>query len=162
MLLYHGEMRAYTLLAHAIHKITLERFTVVAVAYALVLLALGKTIDSLVFFSALFAVITIVYILKVSTRMPRPASARVESRTPVHAFPSGHAALIAFLVPTVTYTAPWGAPTVTATALAGIAFVVVLTRLYLKVHRPYEVLAGLVIGAGVPLAILNLLHYLNV
>lgn len=144
-----------------VHRITPALFASAVFVVATLVYLSGYQRDALLILFLLLSTFAALYVVKVLFNTKR----RTDSSTAVQedrAFPSGHAGSAALLIPTLTYTLPWGEPIVIAVTTALLALVVSYSRLYLKVHRPYEVLAGLVIGAGIPLAILNLLHYLNV
>lgn len=129
-----------------------------AILYAAVVLYFSL-FDAILVLVLLVLVYAALYILKVSVRMKRRKDKLVETNHEYRAFPSGHAGSSAYLIPTVTYTTPWGSPEITAIALALLALTVAYSRLALKVHRPFEVIAGLIVGGGLPLLILNALPY---
>jgi len=97
----------------------------------------------------LFATWGIVSLLKLMVLHPRPF-VTLEGVTPLvaalpfHSFPSAHAALSAAVAAVVSRTHPW-----LGGALGFFALLVGLSRLYVGVHYPLDVIAGFAIGWGV-------------
>lgn len=141
-----------------IEEVTPLRFFLYCAAYALALSVLGKSIDSVLFLFSLLSVYGVVYILKVTTRVKRRTDARITLDHPDRAFPSGHAAAVAFLIPAITYTAPWGMPVATVLVTCVLASVVILSRLSLRVHTVFQVIVGALIGVAVPVILISLAY----
>jgi undecaprenyl-diphosphatase len=85
-------------------------------------------------------------------RRPRPAGDAVAAtlvRTPAsHSFPSAHAAMSAAAAVVLTALVPRLAP-----AVVPLAVLMAGSRLYLAVHYPSDVLAGVLLGTGLGLAV---------
>ncbi len=144
--------------ALTIAAVTSLQFFLYCVVYALVLYLLDAVASSLVVLISLISVYVIVYVLKVATRVQRQSDAQIVFARPDRAFPSGHAAAVAFLIPVVTYTAPWGLPVITLLATSTLTGVVMLSRLSLRAHTLDQVVAGALIGTLVPVAIIMVTH----
>ena len=141
-------------IALTIAGVTSLQFFLYCVVYALALYLLGTVASALLVIVSLVSVYVIVYVLKVATRVQRRDDAQIVFDHPDRAFPSGHAAAVAFLIPVVTYTAPWGLPMITLLAMSALTGVVMLSRLSLRVHTMGQVVAGALIGTLVPVAII--------
>lgn len=117
---------------------------------------LGKTFEAEVFLTSLILMSVIVVGLKVITHVPRPVGRIVEEKG--YAFPSGHSAASAFLAVMMPYSfaSAVNLPSLVVISLGFLllAVVIVLSRLILKVHTPLQVVAGVLIGALVPLVLI--------
>lgn len=138
-----------------IEAVTPLRFFIYSAVYAVALYALGNTMHAVLIIAALLSVYTIVYVLKITTRVKRRSDARIALDHPDRAFPSGHAAAVAFLIPAITLTAPWGMPVITVILTSAFACAVILSRLSLRVHTIPQVLIGALIGLVIPLIVLS-------
>ncbi len=104
--------------------------------------ALGFVLGSL-------TLLLLVTIIKALTDRARPFKAMTETRVigirePGLSFPSGHTTQTFFMMTLIVarYEPPW----LVSVALYGIALVVGITRVYLGVHYPRDVMAGAVLG----------------
>ena len=98
----------------------------------------------------------IVSLLKMLVLHPRPFTTLegvvpLVTALPLHSFPSAHAALTAATAAVVSRTHPW-----LGGALGIFALLVGLSRLYVGVHYPVDVLAGFIIGW----AVVAIVHHL--
>jgi membrane-associated phospholipid phosphatase len=141
-------------LALFIEAISPLRFFLLCSLYAIVLILWSNTLHAALFLTCLLAVYVVVFILKLVTGVPRRTDALIQLNHTDRAFPSGHAAAVAFLVPMMTYTAPWEMPLLTACVFSALGVVVGVSRLSLKVHTLTQVLVGALIGVVVPLLVL--------
>lgn len=135
---------------------TVPVFCALSLATLIGLMVLGKYIDALLLLISFTVMVTIVVSLKKITNVPRPHNRVI---TPMSgSFPSGHSASTAFLVVTMPYFTShiFGAREafLALFIFLSIATVIVASRLILRVHTTYEVAAGLVIGALVPVIVI--------
>ena len=96
------------------------------------------------------------YDLKLLTRRARPLVENAVAQAPGYSFPSGHAAnatiiavTLLILLRPVLRTAAWR---VLAATLAVVVVVTAADRVLLGVHYPSDVLAGVLLGVGLPIA----------
>ena len=137
-----------------INKISYAHFSACATAYAGVLYAVGLYYSALVFFFTMVFVLGFVGFLKLTTRVERRPDCMVKLPHHNRAFPSGHSAAAAFVGTMVPYTIPFYSPVVLYifSALLGLfVLTVALSRLALRAHTLFQVIAGIVIGVAVPL-----------
>lgn len=135
---------------------TVPVFCAFSFAALIALIVLGQYVDALLFLISFTLMVTIVASLKKITNVPRPHNRVI---TPTSgSFPSGHSASTAFLVVTMPYfISHIFGPQEAFVALfifLTIATIVVASRLILRVHTMYQVAAGLVIGAVVPVVVI--------
>lgn len=153
----HSQKTNLQKFALAINKAgTVAVFCAFSFAALVSLMLLGKYVDALLFLVSFTLMVTIVASLKKITNVPRPHNRII---TPTSgSFPSGHSASTAFLVVTMPYFTShiFGAREafVALFIFLGIATLVVASRLILRVHTIYQVAAGLVIGALVPVVVM--------
>lgn len=142
-----------------IEAITPLLFFLYCTVYTLVLFTLGNGVNSILLIVSLLGAYAVVYILKVTIRVQRRKDARIKLDHTDRAFPSGHAAAVAFLIPALTYTAPWGMPIATLVVTSVLACIVILSRLSLRAHTLGQVFTGAVIGILIPLTLICLFEY---
>jgi len=136
-----------------VHRATKPIVFVIASIAITVILFLEHHTQSALFFALTFsATMVINTILKYSLKVPRPANARITLHDP--AFPSGHCAASVSFALLVTYisrisTEPNMLPSVML--LWVVAFCIIASRLYMRVHTKTQVFAGILVGALVPL-----------
>lgn len=90
-------------------------------------------------------------ILKMGFDRPRPQIFEWATHASSSSFPSGHAMGSAIVYATVAYLAArlqrrWWSRLLTLTSAAALILLIALSRLYLGVHYPSDVIAGMVIG----------------
>jgi membrane-associated phospholipid phosphatase len=130
--------------------------------YAFALLCVGAVLllwylgyDSLAFTVglALFVVVVVVHILKLTIRAKRLDGALVETR--LGAFPSGHAAASASIAVLVPYTASVIEPSAVLPLgffVALVALLVSISRVVVRAHTPFQVFVGALLGVVLPIA----------
>lgn len=133
-----------------INRITYVHFMLCAMAYTVLLYVLGDWDDAVLFFCTMLSTVLMVGVIKVVTAMERPRDALVTFDRSDRAFPSGHAACMAFITVMVPYTAPWGFLPLTTGVLLFCTIVAALSRLTLRVHTLTQVVAGLILGVVLP------------
>ncbi len=146
--------RWFVALSLEINKISYAHFFAAATAYAGVLYAMGLYYSALVFFFTMVFVLGITGFLKLTTRVERRADCMVDMPYKNRAFPSGHSAAAAFVGTMVPYTIPFYSPVglYLFSALLGVfVLTVALSRLALRAHTLFQVIAGIAIGVAVPL-----------
>jgi membrane-associated phospholipid phosphatase len=143
-------------LSLVIHRVEPAHYMAGAALYSGFLYSVGYSYQALVFFSTMVVVLGTVGALKILTSVERPADCRVVMKRSNRAFPSGHVAAAAHIAAMVPYTFPYPAAPLpfwlVVLVLVVFTLVVALSRLTLRVHTLTQVLAGLLIGVGVPLA----------
>lgn len=133
-----------------IEAISPLRFFLGSLTYAVLIFWLGDGVGALLFVGSLTAVFLIIYILKTVTRVKRRADALIQMPKQYNAFPSGHAAASAFLIPALAVTSPWGEPVATALVAGVITIIVILSRLTLRVHTLFQLVVGAALGVAIP------------
>ncbi|MEK7531085.1 MAG: phosphatase PAP2 family protein [Patescibacteria group bacterium] len=140
-------------IALSIHAIGLLPFVAGASLYALILYIYNLYDGALIFLISLVILLVVVGALKLITRVQRPPDAMRPATW--SAFPSGHAASVAFIAIMVPYTLAqsfqWEYVILIAAILSLIAVIVALSRMVLHVHTTFQVAVGLALGIGIPL-----------
>ncbi len=152
----------YQKLALGIHALgTVAVFYIFSLVVTGALCIFGKQKEAEIFFVALVLMTVVVQGLKMIYNTPRPEERLIHPRG--GAFPSGHAAATSFLVVTMSYLT-FRLLNTFDTLLVGVVFILLaaiisLSRIVLKVHTSVQVVAGLTIGALVPLAVIFLFGF---
>lgn len=94
-----------------------------------------------------FLMALVVGSIKIGFKRQRPKSQKVDTFSP-YSFPSGHAASSVFLASEFSMAFPSAAP-----IFALLAGSVCLSRIQLKVHKPLDIIVGVVIGFGFSLLV---------
>jgi undecaprenyl-diphosphatase len=125
---------------------------IVAVA-ALFLVLTRQKYSAILLLASSFGGLALNGVLKLGFNRPRPSIFVTTVQTVSSSFPSGHAMSAAIVYPTVAYLAArlhkrrWARWLVMTAALIVIALIS-FSRMYLGVHYPSDVVAGVVIGLG--------------
>lgn len=122
--------------------------------------------DGFVLCAAAAITTVLVAVVKVIVARPRPTDALVVEATDPYAFPSGHAAraaVLAVLLVLLILRRSRRPEAVAGGAVAGIAWTAAMAwgRLVLRVHFLSDVVAGILLGLGVGLAMVPLLDILD-
>lgn len=145
-------------LAFIINRIgTLELFLVGSAVFLGFLVWQDFYNTAFIFFATFVLVMGTVGVLKLALPVARPEGARVSSIT--HAFPSGHAAASSFLAVYGSFLffehLPLPIATILTIIVIGMAGLISLSRIALRMHTINEVIAGIAIGVIIPLVILT-------
>ena len=119
----------------------------------------GLIMPALIFLFAYLGTVAIVVLVKFGFNTARPEDATLKLSS--YAFPSGHTAMGAYFITTTLLTL-WGVVSNNLyyfIAFVGVsaALLVAASRVMLRVHTPFQVIAGALVGIGIPLLVVALI-----
>jgi undecaprenyl-diphosphatase len=146
------------IIGHVVHIATPPLiFWTLCATIVFLLISQRRYHSAIAFLTALFLTTLMVETLKFTTMIERPSYALVSIDS--YAFPSAHAASSMFLAIMLTLTfcdrfTDVHRLSFFAAALTTIAIFIGMTRVFIFVHTPVQVMTGFLIGATIPLTVI--------